>query len=157
MPFTLATWNINSVRLREALVSRLMTEETPDILCLQECKCPVDLIPLEGFRALGYTHVVARGQKGYNGVAILSKLPLKEVGAHDFVDLGGLQARILERVAARLDGALDQRVDEALELRPGHRPCGGPAGRLVCAGCHPLRDGHGPTSVRASRPAAADS
>lgn len=88
MPFTLATWNINSVRLREALVSRLMTEETPDILCLQECKCPVELIPLEGFRALGYAHVVARGQKGYNGVAILSKLPIKDVGGHDFATLG---------------------------------------------------------------------
>lgn len=88
MPFTLATWNINSVRLREALVSRLLTEETPDILCLQECKCPVDLIPLEGFRALGYSHVVARGQKGYNGVAILSKLPMTDVGGHDFATLG---------------------------------------------------------------------
>ena len=88
MTFTLATWNINSVRLREALVSRLMTEETPDVLCLQECKCPVDLIPLEGFRALGYSHVVARGQKGYNGVAILSKLPMTDVGGHDFATLG---------------------------------------------------------------------
>jgi exodeoxyribonuclease-3 len=88
MPFTLATWNINSVRLREALVSRLLTEEMPDILCLQECKCPVDLMPLEGFRALGYAHVVARGQKGYNGVAILSKLPMTDVGGHDFATLG---------------------------------------------------------------------
>ncbi|HLQ18346.1 MAG TPA: exodeoxyribonuclease III [Tabrizicola sp.] len=101
MPFTLATWNINSVRLREALVSRLMTEETPDILCLQECKCPVELIPMEGFRALGYTHVVARGQKGYNGVAILSKLPIEDVGGHDFATLG--HAR---HVAARLENGV---------------------------------------------------
>ena len=101
MPFTLATWNINSVRLREALVSRLMTEETPDILCLQECKCPVDLIPLEGFRALGYTHVVARGQKGYNGVAILSKLPMEDAGGHDFATLG--HAR---HVAGRLENGV---------------------------------------------------
>ena len=63
MPFTLATWNINSVRLREALVARLMQEEAPDVLCLQECKSPVDKIPLEMFEALGYTHMVARGQK----------------------------------------------------------------------------------------------
>lgn len=55
MTFTLATWNINSVRLREALVSRLLTEEMPDILCLQECKSPVEKMPLEAFRALGYT------------------------------------------------------------------------------------------------------
>jgi exodeoxyribonuclease-3 len=101
MPFSLATWNINSVRLREALVSRLMTEETPDILCLQECKCPVELIPLEGFHALGYTHVVARGQKGYNGVAILSKLPIVDAGGHDFATLG--HAR---HVAARLENGV---------------------------------------------------
>ena len=101
MPFTIATWNINSVRLREALVAKLMKEEAPDILCLQECKSPVEKIPTEGFAALGYRHMVARGQKGYNGVAILSKLPLEEVGAHDFVDLG--HAR---HVAARLDNGV---------------------------------------------------
>ncbi|MFI0396333.1 exodeoxyribonuclease III [Paracoccus jiaweipingae] len=86
--FTLATWNINSVRLRQALVSRLMTEEAPDILCLQECKSPVDKIPVEAFRALGYTHMVARGQKGYNGVAILSRLPLRDAGERDYAGLG---------------------------------------------------------------------
>ena len=53
MPFTIATWNINSVRLREALVSRLMAEEAPDILCLQECKSPVENIPMAQFQALG--------------------------------------------------------------------------------------------------------
>lgn len=88
MPFTLATWNINSVRLREGLVARLMQDEMPDILCLQECKSPVEKMPLEAFAALGYGHVAARGQKGYNGVAILSKLPMKEVGAMDFAGLG---------------------------------------------------------------------
>ncbi|MDW4549358.1 exodeoxyribonuclease III [Defluviimonas sp. D31] len=101
MPFTIATWNINSVRLREALVQRLLAEEAPDILCLQECKSPVEKIPTEGFAALGYRHMVARGQKGYNGVAILSKLPLEEAGAHDFVDLG--HAR---HVAARLENGV---------------------------------------------------
>lgn len=88
MSFTLATWNINSVRLREGLVARLMQEQQPDILCLQECKSPVDLIPLGQFKALGYAYMVARGQKGYNGVAILSKLPLMDVGGKDFADLG---------------------------------------------------------------------
>ena len=101
MPFTLATWNINSVRLREGLVSRLLQEEAPDILCLQECKCPVDKLPLEGFAALGYGHVVARGQKGYNGVAILSKLPLEDAGDMDFAALG--HAR---HVAARLENGV---------------------------------------------------
>ncbi|ETX30513.1 exodeoxyribonuclease III [Roseivivax isoporae] len=97
MAFTLATWNINSVRLREALVAQLLAEEAPDVLCLQECKSPVDKIPMERFRALGYAHVVARGDKGYNGVAILSKLPLEDAGSLDFAGLG--HAR---HVAARL-------------------------------------------------------
>ena len=97
MTFTLATWNINSVRLREGLVARLLREEAPDVLCLQECKSPVEKIPMEQFAALGYSHIVARGQKGYNGVAILSRLPLEEVGARDYASLG--HAR---HVAARL-------------------------------------------------------
>ncbi len=88
MPFTLATWNINSVRLREPIVCKLMEEESPDVLCLQECKSPIDKIPLEGFAALGYRHMIGRGQKGYNGVAILSKLPIREVGAVDYAALG---------------------------------------------------------------------
>ncbi len=88
MPFTLATWNINSVRLREGLVARLMADEQPDVLCLQECKSPVENIPVEQFRALGYTHMIARGQKGYNGVAIISKLPLSDAGSEDFAALG---------------------------------------------------------------------
>ncbi len=87
MPFTLATWNINSVRLREPIVLKLLKEEAPDVLCLQECKSPVEKIPTENFAALGYRHMIARGQKGYNGVAILSRLPIKEVASHDFADL----------------------------------------------------------------------
>lgn len=101
MAFTLATWNINSVRLREGLVQKLIQEEGPDVLCLQECKSPVDLIPTEGFAALGYRYMVARGQKGYNGVAILSKLPIEEAGAEDFADLG--HAR---HIAGRLENGV---------------------------------------------------
>ena len=101
MAFTIATWNINSVRLREPIVCKLLREEAPDVLCLQECKSPVELIPTEGFAALGYRHIVARGQKGYNGVAILSKLPLEEAGARDFAGLG--HAR---HVAAKLENGV---------------------------------------------------
>jgi exodeoxyribonuclease-3 len=97
MPFTIATWNINSVRLRQPIVAKLMAEDSPDILCLQEIKCTEDQLPAEAFDRLGYRHRVMRGQKGYNGVAILSKLPLTEVGGHDFAALG--HAR---HVAARL-------------------------------------------------------
>ncbi|MEM7073468.1 MAG: exodeoxyribonuclease III [Pseudomonadota bacterium] len=88
MPFTLATWNINSVRLRADIVARLLTEEAPDILCLQECKSPVEKIPAERFAKLGYPHMVARGEKGYNGVAILSRLPIEDLGDKDFAGLG---------------------------------------------------------------------
>lgn len=101
MTFTLATWNINSVRLRQDLVARLMTDEAPDVLCLQECKSPVDKIPTEVFANLGYTHMVARGQKGYNGVAILSKTPIAMVAAYDFANLG--HAR---HIAGRLDNGV---------------------------------------------------
>ncbi len=97
MPFTIATWNINSVRLRENLVLKLLDEESPDILCLQECKSPVEKIPLDGFAARGYRHVVARGQKGYNGVAIVSRLPITDAGGEDLAGMG--HAR---HVAARL-------------------------------------------------------
>ncbi|MEL6315927.1 MAG: endonuclease/exonuclease/phosphatase family protein, partial [Pseudomonadota bacterium] len=101
MPFTLATWNINSVRLRADLVAKLMREEAPDVLCLQECKSPVDKIPVEVFEPLGYAHMLARGQKGYNGVAIFSKQPIEEVGSHDFADLG--HAR---HIAGRLENGV---------------------------------------------------
>lgn len=88
MPFTVATWNINSVRLRAELVAQLLKDEAPDVLCLQECKSPVDKIPLDVFANLGYGHMVANGQKGYNGVAIVSKNPLQHVGQKDFANLG---------------------------------------------------------------------
>ncbi len=101
MSFTIATWNINSIRLRAPLVERLLREEAPDILCLQECKSPVEKIPLERFAALGYRHMVARGQKGYNGVAILSRLPIDDAGSLDFAGLG--HAR---HVAGRLENGV---------------------------------------------------
>ncbi len=101
MATKLATWNINSVRLREPIVLKLMKEQAPDILCLQECKSPVEKIPTEGFAALGYPHMIANGQKGYNGVAILSRHPIEEVGRKDFAALG--HAR---HIAGRLENGL---------------------------------------------------
>lgn len=98
MPLTVATWNINSVRPRAETVARLLREEAPDVLCLQETKAPVELLPLDGFAALGYRHVVARGQKGYNGVMILSRLPIEDAGARDFCTRGDAR-----HVAARLE------------------------------------------------------
>ena len=101
MPLTVATWNINSVRLRADLVARLLREEGPDVLCLQECKSPVEKIPASIFAALGYPHMIARGEKGYNGVAILSRLPIEEAGSLDFAGLG--HAR---HIAGRLENGV---------------------------------------------------
>lgn len=101
MPFTLATWNINSVRLRAGLVQKLLAEEAPDILCLQECKSPVDKMPLADFAAMGWGHAVARGQKGYNGVAILSRLPIRDAGHIDFCGKGDAR-----HVAAELENGV---------------------------------------------------
>lgn len=101
MTLTIATWNINSVRLRAGLVSRLLREEAPDVLCLQECKSPVDKMPFEIFAALGYGHAVARGQKGYNGVAILSRHPIADAGHVDWCGKGDAR-----HVAARLENGV---------------------------------------------------
>ncbi len=84
MPFTIATWNINSLRLRANHVERFLNEEAPDILCLQETKSPVDQLPLERFAALGWRHYAARGGKGYNGVVVLSRLPIRDLGSIAF-------------------------------------------------------------------------
>jgi exodeoxyribonuclease-3 len=75
MPLTIATWNINSVRLRIELVKRLIAEAKPDVLCLQETKSPDDFFPREAFEKLGYRDMLVHGMKGYNGVAVLSRVP----------------------------------------------------------------------------------
>lgn len=75
------TWNINSVRLRAPLVTRLAAQLNPDVICLQETKCPDELFPHEAFHAAGYKYQHVCGMKGYNGVAILSRLPFTE-GRH---------------------------------------------------------------------------
>ncbi len=76
MALTLATWNINSVRLRIGLVRRFLRKHAPDVLCLQETKSPDEHFPREAFEELGYSHMLIHGMKGYNGVATLSRLPL---------------------------------------------------------------------------------
>jgi exodeoxyribonuclease-3 len=73
----LVSWNINSIRLRIDNVRRLITEGAPDVLCLQETKTPDERFPREPFEALGYRHMLVHGMKGYNGVAILSRVPFK--------------------------------------------------------------------------------
>ena len=79
MRITVATWNINSVRYRVDLVAKFIKATRPDILCLQETKCPDHAFPRKRFRRLGYDHVALNGQKGHHGVAVLSRLPFQSV------------------------------------------------------------------------------
>jgi exodeoxyribonuclease-3 len=82
MRLTLTTWNINSVRLRIDLVAKFIKAVRPDVLCLQETKCVDDAFPLKRFKRLGYEHIALNGQKGYHGVAIVSKLPFESRDVH---------------------------------------------------------------------------
>lgn len=84
MPFSIATWNINSVRLRMPIVERLLKEYAPDVLCLQETKCPDEQFPTAAFRKLGYQHIAFNGQKGYHGVATIARRPIEIVEKRQF-------------------------------------------------------------------------
>lgn len=97
---TLVTWNVNSVRAREARLLAWLERHLPDVVCLQELKGVEATFPLAAVQALGY-HAVVHGQPTYNGVAILSRTPLVEVarGMDDGID--DPQARL---VAADIDG-----------------------------------------------------
>ena len=73
----LASWNINSVRLRIDNIRRLVALWQPDLLCLQETKVRDEFFPREAFEELGYRHMLVHGMKGYNGVAILSRFAFR--------------------------------------------------------------------------------
>ena len=79
MTIRIVTWNINSVRIRIPLLKRLCGEHKPDIICLQETKVTDDEFPFDDLKALGFNHIYFSGQKSYNGVAILSKIPLSDM------------------------------------------------------------------------------
>lgn len=85
---TIATWNINSVRLRMAQVERFLAEQAPDVLCLQEIKTLEANFPHEAFERAGYVHRAVHGQKGYHGVATVSRIPFREFSRHDWQDNG---------------------------------------------------------------------
>lgn len=84
MAIKLATWNINSVRLRIDLVARLTKEERLDILCLQETKARESVFPFDALKDMGWRHIHVAGMKGYNGVAILSKRPFVNTETHNW-------------------------------------------------------------------------
>ena len=84
----IASWNINSVRARTGLVERLIAEQQPDILCLQETKVLDSIFPFELFDRNGYKYRQLNGQRMHHGVAILSRVPIKDPGKHDWQDNG---------------------------------------------------------------------
>lgn len=115
LEFSVATWNINSVRLRIDLVTRYLAEKAPDVLCLQETKCVDAQFPSSAFRDAGYRHIAISGQKGYHGVAVVSRIPFASHSVRDFCQKG--DARHLK---VTLDGAL-----AGVDLHNFYVPAGG--------------------------------
>lgn len=101
----IVTWNINGVRARIGNLTHWQTESAPDIVCLQEIKSVDDQFPRAEIEALGY-NVETHGQKGFNGVAILSKLPFDEVNRGLPGDDTDEQARFIEGVFSTERGVL---------------------------------------------------
>lgn len=97
----IASWNINSVRARLDIVERFLREESPDILCLQETKVVDDIFPGASFRQLGYEHQILHGQRMHHGVAIISRIPIREDDRLDWQANG--EAR---HVGVRLDNGI---------------------------------------------------
>lgn len=79
MDIKVASWNINSVRLRIDQVIRFLEEQQPDVLGLQEIKCQNEQFPFEPFREAGYNYIEVAGMKGYHGAATVSKLPMERL------------------------------------------------------------------------------
>lgn len=89
----IATWNVNSIKVRLPQLSSWLEKAAPDVVCLQEIKCETGAFPFDELGELGY-EAAAYGQKTYNGVAILSKLPLENI-VEGFPGEEG-QARLIE-------------------------------------------------------------
>jgi exodeoxyribonuclease III len=104
----IATWNVNSIRQRMDCLQAWLKEREPDIVCLQEVKCTDDAFPREPIEALGY-NVAVHGQKTWNGVALLSKLPFDEVAPGLMGDDGDAQARFLEALVSTFPMAMAER------------------------------------------------
>jgi exodeoxyribonuclease-3 len=109
----LVTWNVNSVRIRLDNLARLASEVEPDVVCLQETKVDDASFPYDEVRELGYRHVAVRGQKGYNGVAVLSRQPFE---AEHRLDWWGQDD----------SRHLSVRFPDAFELHVFYVPSGGP-------------------------------
>lgn len=93
----IATWNINSIKVRQQAVVDWLAAGNADVLCLQEIKCETTAFPTDAFEEIGFSCAVV-GQKSYNGVALLSKLGLDDVREGLPGDAGDDQARYVEAV-----------------------------------------------------------
>ena len=83
MRLRIASWNINSVRLRAPQVQRFVAQYAPDVLCLQEIKCREGEFPTAAFVEAGLPYLRISGQKGWHGVAIASRLPIADAPVLD--------------------------------------------------------------------------
>jgi exodeoxyribonuclease-3 len=101
----IATWNVNSIKQRMDNLTTWLSERQPDVVCLQETKCVDDAFPREPIEALGY-NVAVHGQKAFNGVALLSKLPFDETSPRLPGDDADIHARFLEAVVSTPAGAV---------------------------------------------------
>jgi exodeoxyribonuclease-3 len=101
----IATWNINGIKARVESARTWLVAASPDIACFQEIKCVDEAFPREVFEDLGY-NVAVHGQKGFNGVALLSKLPFDEVAPRLAGDPDDVQARYLEAVISVPSGVV---------------------------------------------------
>jgi exodeoxyribonuclease-3 len=100
-----ATWNVNSIKQRIDNLVTWLTDRQPDVVCLQETKCIDDAFPREPLERLGY-NLAVHGQKTFNGVAVLSKLPLEDVTPRLAGDDADEQSRFLEAVVSTPRGVL---------------------------------------------------
>ncbi len=101
----IATWNINGIKARQGLLLQWLQQQSPDIVCLQEIKTVDEGFPRADFEALGY-NVETHGQKSWNGVAILSKLPFDEVTRGLPGDDSDEQSRLIEGVFSLAQGVV---------------------------------------------------
>jgi len=102
----IATWNINGVRARLQNAVTWLTETSPDVACFQEIKSVDEAFPAGAFEDLGY-NVAVHGQKGFNGVAILSRRPFDEVAVRGLPgDEADTHARYIEVVVAHACGVV---------------------------------------------------
>ena len=101
----IATWNINGIKARLPVVLEWLKQSEPDIACLQEIKSVDEAFPREAFAEIGYD-VETHGQKGFNGVALVSRVPFEEVNRGLPGDETDEQARFIEGVVAGSHGPL---------------------------------------------------